>query len=356
MRDMRRFFKRLSGKTMKPKVKWGVLGVAGIAVRKVIPAMQRGECSEIVAIASRDLERAKTAASKLKIPKAYGSYEELLADPEIEAVYNPLPNHLHVPWSIKAAEAGKHVLCEKPISLTVEEAKVLLEARDRTGMKIGEAFMVRTHPQWRKAFELIEAGTIGKVRSVIGYFSYFNRDPKNIRNILAYGGGALMDIGCYLVYTSRLVFATEPSRVCGLIEFDKDTGTDIVTSAMLDFPNGQSIFTCSTQVVPYQRVHIVGTERRIEIEIPFNAPPDKPCRIFVDNGTDFSGRSAEILQFDVCDQYTIQGDAFSKSIRDGAELPVSLDGSIRNMAVIEAIVRSAKSGQWEKPVAWIPHP
>jgi predicted dehydrogenase len=350
MRDMRRFFKRLVGQTMKPKVKWGVLGVAEIAVKKVIPAMQRGECSEVVAIASRDLERAKSAASKLGIPKAYGSYEDLLADPEVEAIYNPLPNHLHIPWTIKAAEAGKHVLCEKPISLTVEEAQLLLEARDRTGMKIGEAFMVRTHPQWRKAFELIEAGRIGKVRSVIGYFSYFNRDPKNIRNILSYGGGALMDIGCYLIYISRLVFAAEPSRVCGLIEFDRDIGTDVLSSALLDFPNGQSVFTCSTQVVPYQRVQILGTERRIEVEIPFNAPPDKPCRIFVDDGADFSGRSAEVLKFDVCDQYTIQGDVFSKSIRDGAELPVPLDGSIRNMAVIEAIIRSAKSRQWEKPV------
>jgi predicted dehydrogenase len=349
MRDMSGFFKRLLQKAMKPKVKWGVLGVAEIATRKVIPAMQRGQCSEIVAIASRDLERAKSAAAKLRIPRAYGSYEDLLADPDIEAIYNPLPNHLHVPWSIKAAEAGKHVLCEKPVSLTAEEATGLLEARNRTGRKIGEAFMVRTHPQWRKVLELIAAGRIGTVRSVIGYFSYFNRDPKNIRNIHEYGGGALMDIGCYLIYISRLVFEAEPSRVCGLIEFDPDTGTDILSSAMLDFPGGQSVFTCSTQVVPYQRVQILGTERRIEIEIPFNAPPDKPCRIFVDDGADFSGRSAEILQFDVCDQYTIQGDVFSTSIREGGELPVPLEGSICNMAVIEAVMRSAKSGQWEKP-------
>ncbi|HEU4677905.1 MAG TPA: Gfo/Idh/MocA family oxidoreductase, partial [Terrimicrobiaceae bacterium] len=265
--------------------------------------------------------------------------------------YNPLPNHLHVPWSIKAAEAGKHVLCEKPISLTVEEAKVLLEARNRTGMKIAEAFMVRTHPQWRKALELVAAGRIGKVQSVMGYFSYFNRDPKNIRNVLAYGGGALMDIGCYLIYTSRLIFAAEPSRVCGLIQFDPETGTDVVSSGLLDFPNGQSVFTCSTQVMPYQRVQILGTERRVEIEIPFNAPPDKPCRIFVDDGKDLSGRSAEVLKFDVCDQYTIQGDVFSSSIRDGAELPVPLEGSIHNMAVIDAVIRSARSGQWEKPIA-----
>jgi predicted dehydrogenase len=334
---------------MKQKVKWGVLGVAEIAVKKVIPAMQRGKCSEVVAIASRNVERAKPAAAKLGISKAYGSYEELLADPDVEAIYNPLPNHLHVPWSITAAEAGKHVLCEKPIGLTVEEAKLLLEARDRTGMKIGEAFMVRTHPQWRKAFELVATGKVGTIRSVVGYFSYYNRDLKNIRNILEFGGGALMDIGCYLVFTSRLLFGEEPSRVCGLIQRDPETGTDTLTSAMLDFPSGQSVFTCSTQVVPYQRVQILGTERRIEIEIPFNAPPDKPCRLFLDDGADFSGRRAEVVEFEVCDQYTIQADLFSKSIRDGEEVPVPLEGSIRNMATIEAIFRSAKSGKWEAP-------
>ena len=335
---------------MKTKVKWGVIGVAGIATEKVIPAMQRGEWSEVVAIASRNVERAEQAAEQLGIGKAYGSYEELLADPDIEAIYNPLPNHLHVPWSIKAAEAGKHVLCEKPISLTVEEARSLLEARDRTGVKIGEAFMIRTHPQWRKVLELIAAGRIGTVQSVIGYFSYNNRDPKNIRNILQYGGGGLMDIGCYLIYASRLAFGEEPSRVCGLVRYDPDTQTDVMTSAMLDFPSGPSVFTCSTQVVPYQRVQILGTERRIEIEVPFNAPPDQPCRIFIDDGADPSGRGAEILEFEVCDQYTIQGDAFSTSIRQGTDLPVPLEGSVRNMAVIEAILRSAKSGKWEEPL------
>ena len=335
---------------MKPKVKWGVIGVADIAVKKVIPAMQRGEWSEVVGIASRDVERAKHAAEQLGIRKAYGSYEELLGDPDIEAIYNPLPNHLHVPWSIKAAEAGKHVLCEKPISLTVQEARLLLEARDRTGVKIGEAFMVRTHPQWRKVIELIAAGGIGTVRSVMGYFSYNNRDPKNIRNISEYGGGGLMDIGCYLIYTSRLAFGEEPGRVCGLVQYDPDTRTDVMTSAMLDFPSGPSLFTCSTQVVPYQRVQILGTERRIEIEVPFNAPPDQPCRIFIDDGADPSGRAAEILEFEACDQYTTQGDMFSTSIRQGTELPVPLEGSVRNMAVIEAIFRSAKSGKWEEPL------
>jgi predicted dehydrogenase len=334
---------------MNKKVAWGVLGVANIAVKKVLPAMQRGEWCQIAAIASRDLQKAEQAAKELGIGKAYGSYEELLADPEIEAVYNPLPNHLHVPWSIKAAEAGKHVLCEKPISLTVPEAMSLLRTRDRTGVKIEEAFMVRTHPQWCKAIDLVRTGKIGTLRSVMGYFSYFNRDPKNIRNIPEYGGGALMDIGCYLVYASRLLFGEEPARVVANIERDSEMGTDILTSGILHFPSGQSIFTCSTQVAPYQRVQIIGTKGRIEIEIPFNAPPDKPCRIFRDEGGHLSGRSAEVLEFPVCDQYTIQGDLFSQSIREGSALPVSLEGSIRNMAVINAIFRSAESGQWEEP-------
>jgi predicted dehydrogenase len=334
---------------MNKKVAWGVLGVANIAVKKVLPAMQRGEWCQISAIASRDLKRAQQAAQELGINKAFGSYEELLADPEIEAVYNPLPNHLHVPWSIKAVEAGKHVLCEKPISLTMPEAITLLKARDRTGMKIEEAFMVRTHPQWRKVLDLIRTGKIGVVRSVMGYFSYFNRDPKNIRNIREYGGGALMDIGCYLIYTSRLIFGEEPTRLVANIERDPAMGTDILTSGILHFPSGQSVFTCSTQVAPYQRVQIIGTKGRIEVEIPFNAPPDKPCRIFRDEGGDLSGRSAEVLEFDVCDQYTIQGDLFSQSIREGTELPVSLEGTVRNMAVIDAVFRSAESGKWEEP-------
>ncbi len=208
---------------MIKKVRWGVLGVANIAVQKVIPAMQTGEWSEVTAIASRDLEKARRAAQELGVPKAYGSYEELIADPSIEAVFNPLPNPLHVPWSIKAAEAGNHVLCEKPISLNAKEAISLLETRNRTGVRIEEAFMVRTHPQWLGTLDLLKADRIGTVRSVVGYFSYNNRDLQNIRNIAEYGGGGLMDIGCYLVYFSRLIFEKEPRRVIGLIEEHAET-------------------------------------------------------------------------------------------------------------------------------------
>jgi predicted dehydrogenase len=333
----------------KSKVRWGVLSTAAIGVKKVIPAMQKGEWSEVTAIASRDHHKAEEAARTLGIAHAYGSYEELLADPQIEAIYNPLPNQLHVPWSIKAAEAGKHVLCEKPLSMTVAEAKKLLAIRDHTGVKIGEAFMVRTHPQWLRVREIVASGRIGTLRSTIGVFSYYNRDPKNIRNIPEDGGGGLMDIGCYPINTSRFVFREEPSRVLGLIERDPEMKIDRLTSAILDFPSGQAIFTCSTQLVPYQRMQLLGTTGRIELEIPFNAPSDRPSRILVDDGRDLSGSGITSEQFPVCDQYTLQGDIFSRAVREGGEVPVSLEDAVKNMAVIEAIFRSAESGRWEKP-------
>jgi predicted dehydrogenase len=331
------------------KVKWGVLSTAAIGVRKVLPGMQLGEWSEIVAIASRDGQKAESVARKLRIPKAYWSYDELLADPDVEAIYNPLPNHLHVPWSIKAAQAGKHVLCEKPIGLNVAEAKALLAVRDRTGVKIGEAFMVRTHPQWQRTRELVRSGRIGDLRAIVGAFSYFNRDAANIRNVLDWGGGGMYDIGCYPITTSRFIFEDEPSRVIGLVERDPEFSTDRLASVILDFPAGQSIFTCSTQLVPYQRMQILGTKGRIEIEIPFNAPNDRPCRIFIDDGRDVHAGGVTTETFPTCDQYTIQGDAFSRAIRGDGDVPVPLEDSIRNMAVIEAVFRSAETGRWERP-------
>ena len=331
------------------KVKWGVLGAAAIAVKKVIPGMQKGKWSEVAAIASRDIQKAVDAAHALGIAKAYGSYEELLADPEIEAIYNPLPNHLHVPWSIKAAEAGKHVLCEKPLSLTVAEAKTLLAARDRCGVKIGEAFMVKTHPQWLRTHELIRHGVIGELRAIVGAFSYFNRDPKNVRNVPEWGGGGLMDIGCYPILTSRWMFGAEPLRVAGVAEKDPEYGVDRLTSAVMEFPSGHSLFTCSTQMVPYQRMQFLGTKGRIEIEIPFNAPPDRATRIFIDDGSDLFGGGIRTETIPVCDQYSLQGDAFSRAIREGGEIPVPLEDAIGNMAVIEAVFRAAESGKWEKP-------
>ena len=319
--------------------------------------MQLGELSTVAAIASRNLPSAQQAAVKLNIPKAYGSYEELLADPEIDAIYNPLPNQLHVPWTIRAAEAGKHVLCEKPLSLTVAEARTLLTVRDQarngTGVKIGEAFMIRTYPQWLRLRQLLSEGRIGQLRSIAGFFSYFNDDPANIRNQIDCGGGALMDIGCYCIHASRYAFGRLPNRVSGLIDRDPAVApefqTDRLTSAMLDFGDGHSIFTCSTQLVPYQRMHFFGTTGRIEIEIPFNAPPDRPTRIFIDNGQDVFGSGIVTETFSTTDQYTVQGDAFSRAVLENTEVPVPLEDAIENMAVIEAIFQSATTGQWEIP-------
>ncbi|HVU46284.1 MAG TPA: Gfo/Idh/MocA family oxidoreductase [Terracidiphilus sp.] len=334
---------------MSEKLRIGVLSTANIGLKKVISAMQRGQLTTVTAIASRDLAKGKEAASTLGIPKVYGSYEELLADPDIDAVYNPLPNQLHVPWTTKAAEAGKHVLCEKPISMTVAEAKTLLDVRAHTGVKICEAFMIRSFYQWLRLRELLDDGRVGELRSVTSFFSYFNVNPANIRNQVETGGGGVYDIGCYCIQSSRYAFKQEPTRVIATLDRDPQMGTDRLASAILEFPSGHAIFTCSTQLIPYQRVHFLGTRGRIEIEIPFNAPIDRPTRLFIDATGDLSGSGITTETFPVGDQYTMQGDAFAKAIRDNREAPVSLEDSIGNMAVIEAIFASAQSGRWETP-------
>jgi predicted dehydrogenase len=331
------------------KIRWGVLGAARIATRKVIPAMQRGHWSVVTGIASRDRARAEAAGSVLGIAKTYGSYDALLDDPEIDAVYIPLPNHLHVPWSVRAAERGKHVLCEKPIALTTAEARHLLEVRDRTGVRIQEAFMIRTHPQWVTAREIALGGRLGDVRSIQGYFSYFSDDPSNIRTVPEFGGGALMDIGCYLINTARFIFGREPVRVMGLLDRVPALGVDRTASLLLDFDGPHAAGTCSMQMAPYQRVQMLGTRGRLEIPIPFNAPPDRPCRILVDATGELSGAGVETIELEICDQYTIQGDLFSKALLDGTDVPVPLEDAVKNMACIEAVVRSARTGRWEAP-------
>lgn len=335
---------------MARRVRWGVLGAASIALRRATPGMQKGEWCEIAAIASRDLEKARQAAQSLGVAKAYGSYDELLADSTIEAIYNPLPNNLHVAWTTRAAEAGKHVLCEKPIGVSAADAEALIAVRDRTGVKIEEAFMVRTHPRWLRIRELLRGGRIGKLRAVAGSFTYFNSDPKNIRNSVEFGGGALLDIGCYPVTLSRFVFGEEPARVLGSIERDPEMKTDRLTSAILEFPAGQATFTCSTQLAYHQRMTLLGTTGRIDVEQPINPPNDQPSRILIDdNPSDPTGAGVTAEMIPTCDQFTIQGDLFSRAIREGGEPAVPLEDSVRNMRVIDAIFRSGESGRWEKP-------
>ena len=341
------------GPTQVAPVRWGVLGAANIAVRKVVPAMQRGEMSHVVAIASRDLGKAQAAANTLGLARAYGSYEELLADPEIEAIYNPLPNHLHVPWTIRAAEAGKHVLCEKPMALSADEARQLLDVRDRTGVQIGEGFMVRNHPQWLHVRELVQSGRIGELRVIAGHFTFSRRDPNDVRSHPEWGGGGLMDVGCYPITMSRWLFGEEPLSVVGLLDRDPELGIDRIASALLRFRTGHATFTCGMQLVPYQRMQLHGTKGRIEIEIPFNTPPDRPSRIYVDDGSQFADASAEPIEFPAVDQYTLQGDRFSYAVRGVGTVPVPLEDAIANMAVIDAVVRSDVSGRFE--VVELPH-
>ena len=328
------------------KVKWGVLGVAKIATEKVIPAMQRGELTEIAAIASRDEARASEAAQRLGITKAYGSYEAMLADPDIAAIYNPLPNELHVPWTERALAAGKHVLCEKPIALDAGEARRLIAARDASGKLLAEAFMVRFHPQWRRAREIASSGRIGEVQAIQTMFAYRLLDGDNIRNKPP-GGGGLYDIGCYAILTARYIFGAEPTRAVATFEIDPNFGTDRLASALVEFPGGRHLtFSTGTQLANCQRVLIAGAAGRIDIQIPFNAPIDRPTRIVVDSGIDLVGGGATTEEFATCDQYTLQGDAFSRAIRDGAPLEFPIEDAIANMKVIDACFRSAREGVW----------
>ena len=336
---------------MSKQLRWGILSTANIGLKKVIPAMQRSEHTRVTAVASRDLAKAQKAAASLGIATAYGSYEELLADPNVDAIYNPLPNHLHVAWTAKAAEAGKHVLCEKPLSMNVAEARELLAVQKRTGVKIGEAFMIRSFPQWLRLRELLDEGRVGELRAVTGCFSYFNVDPANIRNRADIGGGALMDIGCYLIHASRYAFRQQPIRVVAAIDRDSRMHTDRLSSGLLEFPAGHAVFTCGTQLIPYQRIHFLGTRGRIEIEVPFNAPPDRPTRIFIDSSGDLAGSGIATETFPAADQYTMQGDAFARAVWEDTNPPIPIEDSIGNMAVIEALFRSAASSEWVKPEA-----
>jgi predicted dehydrogenase len=328
------------------KIRWGVLSTAKIGREKVIPATQRSQFGTVTAIASRDKARAKSAAAELGIEKAYGSYQELLSDRNIDAVYIPLPNHLHVAWSQRALKAEKHVLCEKPIGLSVAEAEKLAgAAAAHPRLKIMEAFMYRFHPQWQTARRLVREGHIGRLRTVHTFFSYFNDDPANIRNQRDIGGGALMDIGCYPISLSRFIFDAEPDRVLGHVERDPTTQIDRLTSGVLEFFQGTATFTCATQLVPYQRVNIYGTSGRVEIEIPFNAPSDVPCRMWVQIGTQ-PGTQIEEVRFDVCDQYTLQADAFASSIIEDTAVPTPLADAVANMRVIDRVLASVKTNAW----------
>lgn len=327
------------------KVRWGILSTANIGMQKVTPAIQKSAHSEVVAIASRDLGKAQAAAARLGIPKAYGSYEELFADPDIDAIYNPLPNHLHVPMTVAAAKAGKHVLCEKPIARTAAEAEGLRACPpDRIVL---EAFMIRFHPQWLRAREIVRSGELGEVRAINAVFAYHNVDPANVRNQADIGGGGILDIGCYPVTAGRFLFEGEPDRVVSLVERDPDFGTDRLATVIADFGGGRQLsFTCSTQLAGHQRVQVFGSKAKLEIVIPFNAPPDERTAITVDTGAPFDGSLARREILPACDQYTEQAEAFALAVLGEQPLPWGIEDSIASMRVLDAIFKSEREGGW----------
>jgi len=332
---------------MTKKVRWGILSTANIGMAKVTPAIQKAENCEVVAIASRDLSKAREAADKLGIPTAYGSYEELFADPDIDVIYNPLPNHLHVPMTLAATRAGKHVLCEKPIAITAKEAEELRQVP--AGRMVMEAFMIRFHPQWQRAREIIRSGELGEVRAIDVVFSYFNANPDNVRNQADIGGGGILDIGCYPITAGRFLFEGEPQRVVSLVERDPNFGTDRLASVLMDFGSGRRLtFTCSTQLVPHQRVQVFGTKGKLEIVIPFNAPPNEKTAILVDVGGPLDGSLARREILPACDQYTEQAVAFAKAVLGQTPAPYGVDDAIASMKVLDAIFASEKSGAWEQ--------
>jgi predicted dehydrogenase len=327
------------------KVNWGVLSTARIGLEQVIPAFRKSRYCTVRAIASRSKDKADVAATSLGIPGAYGSYEELIADPGVDAIYNPLPNNMHLEWTVKAMEAGKHVLCEKPLGLSVEEVNRMIRIRDKYGVKAGEAFMVKSHPQWIETRERVRRGEVGELRLVQGTFTYYNVDPGNIRNIRELGGGGIWDIGCYCVTMSRYLFEQEPVRLVSLLEFDPEMKTDRLGSVIMDFPDGQAIFAVSTQVASFQRVHILGTKGHLEVKIPFNAPNDRPCTVAQDRGSILLDEIT-IHQYPVTDQYTRMGDDFSKAILEDKEVPVSLEDALENTKALAAVFESAATGRW----------
>ncbi len=327
---------------MPGEVRWGVLGTADIAVRKVIPAMQGSEWSRVAAIASRSEDRAAEVAQALDIPRAHGSYGDLLADADIEAVYIPLPNSLHAEWALAAAEAGKHVLCEKPMALSALEAQRMIDGAREAGVKLMEAFMYRFHPLWSEVRRLVDDGAIGEVLAIQSFFSYRNMDPGDIRNMPDFGGGALYDVGCYPVNVARMLFGSEPSQVSAAIRRDPSFGTDVVTSAILDFDGRHATFTCSTQIEDDQRVHIQGTEGRLLVEIPFNIPPDRPTRLYrFAGGNPPVAPDMQTYEVPTADQYAVQADAFSSAILNDGPVPTPPEDAVANLRVLERIFAAA---------------
>lgn len=324
------------------KIRWGILSTAKIAKEHLIPAMQASEFGEVVAVASRSMESAQAFATASNIPTAYGSYEDLINDPNIDAIYNPLPNHLHVPWSIKAIEAGKHVLVEKPISLDIADLAPLFACvKAHPQIKVMEAFMYRFHPQRAKIQAICNSPEFGPLHSIQSAFNYNNREADNIRHDASMGGGALMDIGCYNISFARMMFKEEPIRVVAKMQKMPGFEVDCITSAILDFPNGTSIFSCSTKSEHGQWAQIQGESGSLRISPPYNPTKDDESEIRFQHND-----KVEVISIPPVDQYQLMVNAFARAILDDTPVPTPLSDAEANMKVIDAIVKSAKDRAW----------
>ena len=324
------------------KLRWGVMSTANIAIKKVMPGIQKASNGELAAIASRSLDAANDVADSFGIPHRFGSYVDLLESDEIEAVYIPLPNDMHLEWTLAAAEAGKHVLCEKPLALTAADAQEMVDACAQAGVTVMEAFMYRLHPSWLKVRELVASGEIGDLTAIIAGFAFFMDNPGNIRNKPEHGGGALMDIGCYPINVARMLFGSEPVSVSASMSRHPDFGTDVLTSAVLGFAAGHATFTVSTLAEPAQFVHVMGSDGRIDVEIPFNVPEEHETSIhLIRGGNPPREPGVETFHFEPADQYAIEAELFARAVLEGATVPTPPEDGVANMAVIERIVAAA---------------
>ncbi len=326
---------------MKP-VTWGVLSVSSHYVSRINTNVRKSPLNVLQAIASRSPDKAKAAAARLGIPRAYGSYAELLADKDVEAVYIPLPNRFHAEWVKKAADAGKHVLCEKPFAMSAEEARETFDYAQRKGVLVMESLMYRFHPQWIRAAEIARGGDLGEIHAVNTFFSYMITDPSNVRNRLDIGGGGLRDVGSYAVSAARFLLDAEPTRVLGLLHRDPTLRTDTITTGVLDFGKARSVFTVGTQTQAWQRVEAIGSGGMLVVHIPFNAYPDAPAELTVTgwNGT-------RTVQVPAADQFVEVFEAFSRALRAGGPVPQPPEDTVNNQKVLDALFRSETSGTWE---------
>ncbi len=320
----------------------GILGVSNFFRKRIAIPIPTSPVIDMVALASRSEEKARQAAQEYGVARAYGSYDALLNDPQVDAVYISLPNHLHAEWIKRAADAGKHVLCEKPLALDAAEAQDCLDYAAERGVTVMEAFMYRLHPQWLHVRNIIRQQEIGSIHLVESFFGYNNTDPSNIRNQPDTGGGALLDVGCYAVSASRFLTGSEPQRVISLAQVDANFGTDVLFTGMLDFGMARATFTVATQTFPYQRVTVHGSSGVISLTIPFNAHADTDAEVIV---TTRVGTREIYLPAE--DQYILEFEAFAQAVNDQAVPPISPADTVNNMRVLDALKKAHQTGQWE---------